>query len=344
MGALIPAQRPNVKGILPYEYLEGLFKTLKASPRVRFLTHDALPFDAAFQIRSEADMKSFYAKELEAWRNQASVEADIEVLLMHDCDTGPAQTVYLCSHQASLGLVSTTSLFVEVPDLNGGRIPYDMDYQQLTTLQKHGQCFTYHCNGPELVSYDDSLVEKQINADVEALFEMGFNIRFFSPHGGRPSVTGINNNSYFYPTLFRRKLIWTHNRFAPSGYRYSDGALMPRLLRGDGSTDLRAYLMGLATLPGPAKASASRLPESGRITKKFNATRRIFILLHPQYYFTEKQRSEVRFSYNTPKWLSMFWDLYERGRPDQFWAPLAEALHARPDAGQPGTLPPKSAT
>lgn len=323
--------RPVRSGILPFEYVDGFLRALKSSPRIQFRTHADLPFDPDFRVRSEADMKEFYRKELDTWRNQRAESGDIEVFLLHDCDSGPRETVYLCNHETELGVVSTTSLFVEVPDPKGGTIPYDIDYQHLVALQQHGQCFTYHCNGPQLCGYDDDRVPGRINADVEALVAMGFDIRFFSPHGARASPEGKSNTTYFYPQLFRRPLVWTHNRFAPSGHRYSDGGLVGRLKRGDPTTDLRAYMLNLASLPSPAATQSSwrtwLKSVGGTAATKLNSTRRVFILLHPQYYFAETLKPDVMASDQTVGWLREYWHLHERGRADEYWAPLVEALH-----------------
>lgn len=322
--------RPCRPGYLPFTYLEGFLKVLAASPRIRFLTLADLPFDRDALPRTEAGMKDFYRRELQAWQAQPAGEADLEVLLLHDCDSGPAETVHLCDHEARIGAVSTTSLFVDVPDRQGGIRPYGIDYRHLVGLQAQGQCFTYHCNGPELVGYDDARVPERINADVAALRAMGFEIDFFSPHGTRASPEGKSNTTYFYPPLFERPLIWTHNRFAPSGYRYSDGGFDTRLMRGDPSTDLRACLLDLARLPNPAAAETSwkaRLKAlTGPAATKRNMTRRIFILLHPQYYFAEDPRPAVMAAPDCPAWLSEFWQLHAQGRAADYWAPLAAAL------------------
>lgn len=322
--------RPVRSGILPFDYIEGFLKALKSSPRIRFKTHADLPFDPDARPGSEADMKEFYRRELEAWRNQQAEGGDIEVFLLHDCDSGPAETVYLCNHEAEIGAVSTTSLFVDVPDRKGGIVPYDIDFGHLVALQKRGQCFTYHCNGPELCGYDDSRVADRINADVEALVAKGFDIRFYSPHGTRASPEGKSNTTYFYPPLFRRPMIWTHNRFAPSGHRYSDGGFDGRLKRGDPTTDLRAYMLDLAGLPSPAATQSSWrawLKGGGQRANKLNTTRRVFILLHPQYYFAAEPKPDVIGADQTVGWLREFWQLHEGGRADDYWAPLVEALH-----------------
>jgi len=294
---------PIMPGALPFSYLAGLFQTLTSCAKIRFLNYKDLPFEFNRQVHSEDDLRKLYKDEYSSWKENSLKEPTLDILFLHDCDSGPAQTVYLCEKEARYGIRSTTSLFVNILDSNGNPMPYKIDFLALRKLQEKGICFTYHANAGELAGYDEEKVRSVCNADVTWLENHGFDIQFFSPHGGRPSSDGRNNNSFFYPALFNRSLIWTHNRFAPSGHRYSDGGFIPRLQKGTPGTDLRAYLIENLAL-----------------------SRRIFILIHPQYYFADAPNPSVMASEDVPEWLLEYWRLCESGKEIQYWAPLADRL------------------
>lgn len=295
--------RPTGSGPLPFEYLRDLFYVLLSCPGIRFKSYADLPFNFDRRPSTQDDLTALYREEAAQYRRDTTADGKVDVLLLHDCDSGPAETEYLCQYEAALKIRSTTSLFANVLDRHGNVVPYEIDYARLSKLQQDGICFSYHCNAGELCDYRDERIAERCNSDVEALTAKCLDIRFFSPHGGRPSEDGRNNNSYFYPPLFDKNLVWTHNRFAPHGRRYSDGSLVPRLLSGAPATDLRSYLM-----------------------ETVDRAQRVFILLHPQYYFGSQPTETVLRSENAPEWYREYWSLHEAGRSLDFWSPLVQRL------------------
>ncbi len=293
--------RPVSNGLLPFSYIEGLLSTLKKSPNVSFKTYQNLPFNFDKEIVNEESLKEVYQAEYLAWRESKKIDPTLDIIIMHDCDSGPEETAYMCDYESKHGIVSTTSVFARTLDKSEVQ-SYPIDFRRLVNSQKMGSCFTYHCNAWETTGYDESLLSEYINTDVRLLMDSGLDIRFFSPHGGIPSPDGRNNNSFFYPQIFNKPLIWTHNRFAPSGKRYSDGGLIQRLQKGTVGTDLRSYLIDCAV-----------------------ASNRIFILLHPQYYFAE-HRNLIASSFDETSWVGEYWKCHLSGRSKQYWHPLAQAL------------------
>lgn len=287
--------------VLPFSYIEGLFSTLKESPSVRFKTYQNLPFNFGKEVFNEESLRDVYQAEYLAWRESKKIDPTLDIILMHDCDSGPSETVQILDYETKHGIVSTTSVFARIRDKSGLK-SYPIDFSQLVHSQKAGSCFTYHCNAWENTNFDESLLSDYVNTDVRLLIDSGLDIRFFSPHGGRPSPDGRNNNSFFYPQIFNKPLLWTHNRFAPSGKRYSDGGFMVRLLKGEMGTDLRNYLISCAVVPN-----------------------RIFILLHPQYYFAEHPNL-IASSFEKTPWISEYWKYHLSGCSKEYWRPLAQAL------------------
>jgi hypothetical protein len=293
---------PPIRGsILPFSYIEGLYAALNSCPKVKFKTYKDLPFEFNRKIENEEALKELYRAEYLAWRESQRDDPRLDIIILHDSDSGPNETAFLCEYEASHGVVSTTSVFAQIVGAAGVET-YPIDFKALLKAQSHGSCFTYHCNAWETSRYNEALLAQRCNSDVSTLEKNGLKIEFFSPHGGVPSPDGRNNNSFFYPPIFERQLLWTHNRFAPSGKRYSDGGFIPRLQRGATGTDLRTYLIECAVVPN-----------------------RVFILLHPQYYFAST-RVGVSEIYRATPWLDEYWRFHECGRSQEYWTPLTQAL------------------
>jgi len=290
-------------GYLPFTYLESLFAVLKQSPRVRFRTFADLAFDLEQPLATPKALKTAYKAEYKAWKKEVAAKEEpvIDIILMHDCDSGPKQTVHLCEYQVANGVVSTSSLFTRTM-VEGVPRPYPIDYDRLLATQAQGNCFAYHCNAYQTAGFDPSKVEAHFNADMAALRERGFSINHFSPHGGPAGPDGRRNNSFFYPAFAPKALIWTHNRYEPIGNHYSDGGLAPRLARGDITVDLQYRLM-----------------------KAMALNTRFFILLHPQYYFSETPDRAKEIFVASP-WVKAFWQWHEKGQPERYWEPLREHL------------------
>ena len=301
------------QGMLPFSYLRSLYVMLLETGAVRFRGFDELPLPADADLHTEESLKAAYAQEFAAWRKAAAgapPPARLDLFMLHDSDSGPHETEFLCCFESHLRVRSTTSVFVRERSMYGALRPYDIDYGLLRRLQdEHGQCFSYHSNAGEVALYHADAVPAIFNEDVDFLVGRGLNISCFSPHGGVPGPGGINNNTYFYPAFSRRRLYWTHNRLAPSGRRYSDGGLHPRLRRNDPALDMRTFFPTLLSGYKPGAAL------------------RCFMLLHAQYYFaSDAALAEPHFAGNP--WLEAFWEADAQGRTREFWEPARVALEA----------------
>lgn len=293
----------KVSGYFPFTYIESLIATLKQSPYVRFRSFADLPFDREVRHNTEQDLKAAYREEVSLWRAQVAARETpvIDIILMHDCDSGPKQTVHMCEYEAAQNIVSTTSLFTRRM-INNELTPYPIDYDRLLATQKRGICFSYHSNAYQNARYDEAEMRRQFDEDVDDLSARGFAIDHFSPHGGPACPKGLNNNAFFYPAFAKKHLIWTHNRFGPYGERYSDGSLAPRLAAGEPTANLQARLVASMAL-----------------------NTRTFILLHPQYYFSETDE-RARSVFEASPWVRDFWHWHEKGQPEKYWEPLLEVL------------------
>lgn len=296
--------------MLPIRFITDLYQLLLESRKLNFIDFSDLRFSTNADISTEDGLRAVYKEEYRNWRNQASAsDRRITVLIQHDSDDGPKETEYLCTLESELGIKSTTAVFANKMGHDGRCSTYGIDYALLRRLQvERGMCFAYHCNAAELASYDSSRVASVFNSDIEFLENQGLVIKFFSPHGGVVGPDGRNNHSYYYPEFSRRRLLWTHNRFAPSGTRYSDGSWLGRIRKLDSGLDLRGFLVSQLAKPNPH-------------------TNRLFMLIHPQYYFAiDSVAAEEHFPTNP--WLREFWDLYSRGASAAFWEPVRAALRA----------------
>lgn len=309
-----PAQNTlSPVGILPFEYIQSFYEMLVKSDMVNFLDFNDLKFSPDQDIQTEQGLSVLFKDEYQLWRKKSLRDIGsqkLNLFIQHDSDNGPKETEYLCMFEGELGIKSTTAIFCREINKNNIVSSYDINYALLKRLQdEKNMCFAYHCNAGELASYDEAKIANVFNEDVEFLHSQGFNIRFFSPHGGIRSSSGLNNYCFFYPSFSRRRLIWTHNKFGPSGIRYSDGAALGRLKRSDVKIDLRQFLItNLSTGYRPL-------------------TRRYFLLLHPQYYFAKNSKvAEPYFSDNP--WLEEFWELYSQKRTAEYWKPVSDLLRS----------------
>lgn len=306
----LPSGRRQVFAMLPFEFIAGFYETLVESAKVRFIDFSDLPFAPDTTLDTEAALLELFRNEFAAWKQQLSARPPrLNMLIQHDSDDGPLETVYLCELEGELGIKSTTAVFARKIDAHGVTQEYEIDFGRLKHLQdEKGLCFAYHCNAAELAHYDESNIASEFDSDIERLESKGLRIGFFSPHGGVSSTRGLNNHSYFYPALSKRRLIWTHNRFAPSGQRYSDGSWIARIRKPLSGLDLRAYMMARLGAATPFR-------------------NRHILLLHPQYYFAkDSQAAEPHFAQNP--WLEEFWELHGRGQASTYWDGVREALHA----------------
>lgn len=292
------------RGVLPFSYVKSLMFTLGSIPGIRFATMADLTFPQAIAEQTEDSMADYFLAENREWQRQSGQVDGWDIFFLHDCDSGPAETERLCRFEARFGFRSTTSLFARWVQ-QGSVEAYPVNFDLLARLERTGGlCFTYHCNAYEVSGYDPAAMPGVFDADVAFLRGKGLSIGHFAPHGGVPGPDGRNNNSFFYPDLVRTPLHWTHNRFAPRGFRYSDGGLVRVLETGQPRLDLLDFLL-----------TSMRRARRGRA----------FILLHPQYYFATDDREAAPFFDRNP-WLARFWDLHARGRAGAYWKPLREAF------------------
>ena len=301
------------QGLLPFEYIQSFYEMLLESGMVNFLDYNDLQFSSDQDIQTEEGLSVLFEEEYRLWRKNHLSDissSKLNLLIQHDSDSGPKETEYLCMFEGELGIKSTTAIFCRQINKNNIVSSYDINYALLKRLQdEKNMCFAYHCNAGELASYDEEKIANVFNEDVEFLHSQGFNIRFFSPHGGIPNSSGRNNNSFFYPSFSRHRLIWTHNKFAPKGARYSDGGGVARLKRADVNIDLKKFLI--------TKLSTGHRP----------LAERYFLLLHPQYYFA-KNSNVVEPYFSDNPWLEEFWELYSQKRTAEYWKPISDLLRS----------------
>lgn len=283
--------------MFPSTYLDSLYRHLRTQ-RVEFLTHEQLCFDFDREIRTEEELKEFFAEEWQTFRKERLSKELFHLLILHDSDSGPRETEKVCELEAELGLTSTTSVFAS-GFKNGEIEPYPIDYAKLARLQDEaGICFSYHCDALVQGGFDIEKAAEIFEKDIRFLESQGLQIRCFSPHGGVRGPNGEVNNSVFRLAHTDRRLIWTHNRFAPAGARYSDGALANRLVKADPRLDLRQFLV-----------------------ERCKTGARGFMLLHPQYYYeTDASKAEPFFGDNP--WLREIWEHHDAGKMAEYWKPV----------------------
>ena len=279
--------------MLPFSYVQALFRHLIAQ-RVRFLDFDDLAFPPDADLSRRDGLESAFRQEWRDYRRQRRGAAECDILLMHDCDAGPAETVRMCALEAELGMTSTTALFAHWRR-GTRRLAYPIDFAAMKRLQDEaGICVTYHCNAFYNADGDPELARRIFEDDIRFLEEKGLAIRHFSAHGSQQ----YGDNTIYWPALIDRRLIWTHNGMSPVGAVYSDSALPRSLARGSPSPDLKRFL-------------AVELARSNRL----------FVHMHPQYYFDETaDAAEPYFAEN--RWLETVWNHHARGSMDEYWAPL----------------------
>src|SRR5437762_2802732 len=99
----------GTRGVLPFDYLADLLEVLAGSNALRFLRMDELPFDAESDSSTEPDLRNVYREEFQRWRDAARAgEPRCDIVFLHDTDSGPDQSVFLCEEEAARGIKSTT--------------------------------------------------------------------------------------------------------------------------------------------------------------------------------------------------------------------------------------------
>lgn len=262
-----PNPVPRLLSPLPMAYYEELIAGLARRGDVEFITY------ADFDWGRDRDAENAYPDEWKAWRaGIASGRRDprkIHLLLQHDCDSAPENTIEMAQVEAAHGARSCIMVFDRWRGSrdNESVSPYPIDWEELRRLRDQGFCIGYHCNAYHNADFREDRVFDQFREETRSLGEKLGPVRFFSPHGGMKGPTGLANANFDYHREPGIEARWVHNRFSTrfNGY-FSDGGLRGRLLKGDPKVDLEAWLESLT--PG------------GRYRA----------LVHPQYYGAESYR------------------------------------------------------
>jgi hypothetical protein len=269
--------KESVKPVIPIDhYLDSIKRLNKLG--VKFITYNDLLFE------NDYDFENGYPEEFKRWNSKIKDTNDdnIYVLIQHDVDSGFESSIDLSKREIDLGALVSIMTFARwsgyaYDDLNLGKdlVDYPICFKDLHFLKSHGCTIGYHCNAWHNSNYKDKEVFKFFYEDLMMLKE--FDIKFFSPHGGKV-IDGIGNVSFNYMENIKSggykeyylnpddweylsKVRWVHNRFSCkfNGY-YSDGGLSRRLKLNKEETDLNRWIDNLK--PG----------------------KRYRMVIHPQYY------------------------------------------------------------
>lgn len=244
------------------EHYRLILKALLDRGDVEFITYR----DLAWQ--EVDDYREGYPAEWSRWQARliegALSRRTVYVLLQHDIDSGPLQTLEMLTLEAEYGICSTTMLFHRWrgDSESGDLTPYPADFESFERLQRHGSEFGYHCNAFHNAGYRELGIHDHFESDILAL-RRRFAIEFFSPHGGK-TVDGVGNASFNYVRAKALGVRQVHNGCSPR-FRssYSDGGLLARLRRNAPNLDPIAWCRSLE--PG----------------------KRYRMLIHPQYFSDE---------------------------------------------------------
>lgn len=230
---------------LPLSFYECFLKALVKRGDVEFITYNELMWG------DDIDYKNFYPREWERWqaalRDGTRSRSKAYILLQHDTDSGPADTLRMAALEEQVGARSSIMTFLNWRSerVVGDLVSYPIDWDALKALESKGFCIGYHCNALHNADFD---VERAYVVFREELTSLSheFDLKFFSPHGGKSGPSGETNSSLDYPKVCPTPARWVGNRFAPRfNKHFSDGGLNGRLASGDERSDLRAWLHAL---------------------------------------------------------------------------------------------------
>lgn len=300
---------------LPLSFYECFLRTLIAQDNVEFITYNDLMWD------DDRNYRKGYPEEWKRWqaalRDGRRSREKFYILLQHDTDTGPVDTLRMADVELRLGIRSSIMTFVR---WRRGRphkniMPYPIDWNGLKKLEACDFCIGYHCNAMHNANFDPALAHDFFREELETLSGK-FDLKFFSAHGGKKGPNGEINNSLDYPANYPTNVRWVHNRFSPRFDRdYSDGGVRLRLARGDETTDLRAWLQTLN--PGRHR-----------------------ILIHPQIYRDDDFSPFQADRTTRPAWYNQFveqtvkYGLHEASK--EFWRCASIEKNAESQRMQPG--------
>lgn len=262
MSIIKPQESIKLQAPFRREHYRHLLRKLLDRGDVQFITYN----DLAWQ--QSDDHRVGYPAEWSAWnRELASGKRDkknVYILIQHDADSGPTQTIDMMNLEAQYGIVSSAMIFRRWRgDSFGDTLnDYPIDYERLQTFEKMGFVIGYHCNAFQNAGFDSETVFSLFLEDV-SLLRKQFNIKYFSPHGGQ-TRDGLGNASFDYLSATRIDLKHVHNSASPRfSSTYTDGGLFKRLLDRPNELDFIAWCDQLT--PG----------------------RRYRMLIHPQYWSDE---------------------------------------------------------
>jgi hypothetical protein len=248
-----------VKPIVPINYFIDAIKLLKLY-KVEFITFDDLIWEGDF------DYKNSYPVEFKNWKNAINNgEFDknkIYVLIQHDVDSGPRSTINICKIEKEMGVRSNIMTFNRwvVGSEPSNVEKYPIDRLALKNFENEGFLINYHANALDIAKLDSSKIYEEFDKDVDELSK-DFNIKYFSPHGGKKTINGETNNSFNYYDNVKNKIRWVDNRYSVKfDAKYSDGGLKSRIINNDPKCDILTFIKKM--LPG----------------------KRYKMLIHPQYY------------------------------------------------------------
>ena len=280
--------------ILPMRFIEDLYKIL-LSFNAQFVTPDELSFLITDEIQSPKTIGNIYKREYASWQKKAP-RNKFTILLLHDCDYSPHNTIHFLEYEKSLSIRSTTAVYVTEFNKNEEK-PFPIDYSRLALFQQYGFCFSYHWNCATSKNFDPSHFWTFFDSDIDFLNSKGLEINYYSSHGAITREGQKNNHEFFPPARARHKLLSTHNRYAFMGLKYSDGAFEAK----PEQSDIRNFLFKLAY------------------------GERHIILLHPCRYGAQNEDCAKKL-FPTHPYIEEYWKLYRGGDTSPYWKEVLKAL------------------
>lgn len=262
-----PSNMKKTRSIFPFEYLLDFMRFLRNSDRINVLTYDD------FYWESGLSKTGIYQEELRVWefrkRKHKNLSKKINLIIQFDVDSSPEIAERFTAKMIEIGVPANIMLFNKSIDrklLNQvGDVEereYPIDDPLYLKARANGFVIGYHTNAVERAKHDLNNAVKIFRQDLADLRRRFPGLRFFSPHGGVRSASGLNNNDLPFDEVANAELgtFWVHNRNSPSFTRYfSDGGILSR------ANDPNRINMRSAV-------------------KKWRVGNRYRVLLHPQYY------------------------------------------------------------
>lgn len=280
--------------VFPLKFIEDLYKIFLYF-NSEFITPDNLSFLITDEILFPQTIDNIYKREYNSWK-KCSPQNKFSILLLHDCDEAPYNTIRFLEYEKSLGITSTTSLYVTHFD-NDEEYPFPLDYSKLATLQDMGFCFTYHWNQVGNDNFDPTCYWSFFDDDVDFLRAKGLRINYYSSHGWKRSKQGKCNHDFFCPAMAKNKLLSTHNRYRIIGLSYSDGGFGSR----PENSDIRKFLTQLTY------------------------GERHIILLHPCIYGAKDDTYAKKF-FETHPFIKEYWHFFHAGDTTPYWKNVLKVL------------------